>query len=123
MLDQLAEARIRAKEVLANVGAIFDRVALELAIDGVVHLVEQDAVNVAGEKLVPLSAPDDLDDVPSGTAEDTFEFLDDLAVAANWAIETLEVAVDYPDEIAETCLLYTSPSPRDATLSRMPSSA
>ena len=24
---------------------------------------------------------------------------------------------------AETCLLYTSPSPRDATLSRMPSSA
>ena len=26
-------------------------------------------------------------------------------------------------EIAKTCLLYTSPSPRDATLSRMPSSA
>ena len=29
--------------------------------------------------------------------------------------------LDYPDSIA--CLLYTSPSPRDATLSRMPSSA
>ena len=26
-------------------------------------------------------------------------------------------------ELIETCLLYTSPSPRDATLSRMPSSA
>ena len=26
-------------------------------------------------------------------------------------------------ELATTCLLYTSPSPRDATLSRMPSSA
>ena len=26
-------------------------------------------------------------------------------------------------ELASTCLLYTSPSPRDATLSRMPSSA
>ena len=25
--------------------------------------------------------------------------------------------------LAQTCLLYTSPSPRDATLSRMPSSA
>ena len=25
--------------------------------------------------------------------------------------------------LAHTCLLYTSPSPRDATLSRMPSSA
>ena len=28
-----------------------------------------------------------------------------------------------PDLIAYVCLLYTSPSPRDATLSRMPSSA
>ena len=27
------------------------------------------------------------------------------------------------DAISENCLLYTSPSPRDATLSRMPSSA
>ena len=28
-----------------------------------------------------------------------------------------------PDLHSDTCLLYTSPSPRDATLSRMPSSA
>ena len=28
-----------------------------------------------------------------------------------------------PDDVNMTCLLYTSPSPRDATLSRMPSSA
>ena len=27
------------------------------------------------------------------------------------------------DEVCKACLLYTSPSPRDATLSRMPSSA
>ena len=27
------------------------------------------------------------------------------------------------DEVDETCLLYTSPSPRDRTRSRMPSSA
>ena len=27
------------------------------------------------------------------------------------------------DSVSGTCLLYTSPSPRDATLSRMPSSA
>ena len=30
---------------------------------------------------------------------------------------------DIPDEWGTACLLYTSPSPRDATLSRMPSSA
>ena len=31
--------------------------------------------------------------------------------------------VVYPDGIWYTCLLYTSPSPRDGLLSRMPSSA
>ena len=33
------------------------------------------------------------------------------------------VRVDYFCESGNPCLLYTSPSPRDATLSRMPSSA
>ena len=33
------------------------------------------------------------------------------------AIEKIE------DDVDDICLLYTSPSPRDATLSRMPSSA
>ena len=32
-------------------------------------------------------------------------------------------AVETSDELAEACLLYTSPSPRDGLLSRMPSSA
>ena len=35
------------------------------------------------------------------------------------ALERIAFAVDQPVD----CLLYTSPSPRDATLSRMPSSA
>ena len=35
----------------------------------------------------------------------------------------LTIFVDYEDDILETCLLYTSPSPRDGLLSRMPSSA
>ena len=30
---------------------------------------------------------------------------------------------DVPEALTDNCLLYTSPSPRDATLSRMPSSA
>ena len=34
-----------------------------------------------------------------------------------------ELADDWPSEFPLPCLLYTSPSPRDATLSRMPSSA
>ena len=35
------------------------------------------------------------------------------------SIEQKAIGLNYID----TCLLYTSPSPRDATLSRMPSSA
>ena len=38
------------------------------------------------------------------------------------SIEVLDVAVP-PDNQLEVCLLYTSPSPRDGLLSRMPSSA
>ena len=35
----------------------------------------------------------------------------------------LEIYGDYIGEKAQDCLLYTSPSPRDGLLSRMPSSA
>ena len=34
-----------------------------------------------------------------------------------------EVGVSYFDAVSNACLLYTSPSPRDGLLSRMPSSA
>ena len=38
-------------------------------------------------------------------------------------LHDLEEWVEHHKEEIEACLLYTSPSPRDATLSRMPSSA
>ena len=39
------------------------------------------------------------------------------------AIESFTEAIEVGTESNKSCLLYTSPSPRDATLSRMPSSA
>ena len=39
-----------------------------------------------------------------------------------WASADIILKVRAPETV-EACLLYTSPSPRDATLSRMPSSA
>ena len=50
----------------------------------------------------------------AGEIDVAFNFSDDL-VAGYQAIENTEVF--------STCLLYTSPSPRDGLLSRMPSSA
>jgi len=38
-------------------------------------------------------------------------------------LEDARLAVIAPKDEILSCLLYTSPSPRDATLSRMPSSA
>ena len=40
-----------------------------------------------------------------------------------WADDWAVCAVDIPDAKCHCCLLYTSPSPRDRTRSRMPSSA
>ena len=37
--------------------------------------------------------------------------------------KVIDAAKGYRGRRKNTCLLYTSPSPRDATLSRMPSSA
>ena len=38
-------------------------------------------------------------------------------------VEKVNVLISNDAAVGGTCLLYTSPSPRDATLSRMPSSA
>ena len=101
VLDELAEPRIGPEEVLPDVGAAGDRVLLELAVERVVHLLDEDAVDVAGEELVPLAGPDHLDHVPAGAAEHRLELLDDLAVAADRAVEALEVAVDDERQVVE----------------------
>ena len=96
-------------------------VALELAVDGGVHLVEQHAVLVLGEQLVPLRAPDDLDHVPAGAAEDGLELLDDLAVAAHRAVEALQVAVDDEDQVVELLAEASEIAPSVSGSSHSPS--
>ena len=101
VLDELAQARVGPEEVLADVGAAGDRELLELAVERLVHLLDEHAVDVAREQLVPLAAPDDLDHVPAGAAERGLELLDDLAVAAHRAVEPLQVAVDDEGQVVE----------------------
>ena len=101
MLDEGSQPRVGAEEMLPDVGAVLGGVLLELAVDGGVHLVEQDAVDVAGQQLVPLAAPHHLDDVPAGAAEGGLQLLDDLPVAAYRAVEALQVAVDDEDQVVE----------------------
>ena len=57
--------------------------------------------------------------------EDVLSFTDTINITGSWDATTGTLTLTGPDTLAayEACLLYTSPSPRDATLSRMPSSA
>ncbi|CAH0213186.1 hypothetical protein SRABI128_02023 [Microbacterium sp. Bi128] len=101
VLDELEGAGVASEEVLANVRAVLGLVCLIVTVRGAVHEVEQRALGVAGEQVVPLAAPDDLDDVPAGTAEEALELLNDLAVAAHRAVEALEVAVDDERQVVQ----------------------
>ena len=101
VLDELREPRVGPEEVLADVGTAGDRELLELAVERLVHLLDEQAVDVASEQVVPLAAPDDLDDVPAGAAERRLELLDDLAVATHRAVEPLQVAVDDEGQVVE----------------------
>ena len=97
----LAQPGIGAEEVLPDVGAGLGGISLVLAVDGGHHLLQQHAVDVGGEQLVPAGSPDHLDHVPARAPEVALQLLDDLAVAPHRAVEALEVAVHHPDEVAQ----------------------
>src|SRR4029077_8874999 len=65
------------------------------------HALDEQTFGVALQDGIPLGAPEDFDDIPASAAESGFEFLDDLTVAANGAVETLEVTVDDENEVVE----------------------
>ena len=101
VLDHLQQARVGTEEILAEVSAALDKVFLILAIADFAHAANEQPVAVVLNERVPVAAPDDFDHIPSRAAEDRFQFLDDLAVAAHRTVETLQVAVDDEDQVVE----------------------
>ena len=99
--DQVEQLRVLAEEVLADVRAVLGLEVLVLAVDALLHALEQQPGLVRGEQRVPARAPDHLDDVPAGAAEDPLQLLDDLPVAAHRAVEALQVAVDHEDQVVQ----------------------
>src|SRR5690606_27450948 len=93
--------RMTAEEMLPRVRAALRLEGLVLAVDALFHRAAQNALLVPCEQPVPPGAPDDLDHVPARALERGLELLNDLAVAADRAVEALQVAVDHEDQIVE----------------------
>ena len=55
--------------------------------------------------------------------KETIDISINLGIDSNKTDQNIKGVVNLPNGTGKTCLLYTSPSPRDGLLSRMPSSA
>ena len=61
--------------------------------------------------------------IPKGLNEEVIKLISSKKNEPNWMLEWRLAAYDRLKSMEVPCLLYTSPSPRDRTRSRMPSSA
>ena len=76
--------------------------------------------------LLPEVGTEEQDRIDVGSYDNSDFYADVMRVTeglSNPDLLQILVSESYPTMIWMSCLLYTSPSPRDATLSRMPSSA
>ena len=85
--------------------------ATKRVIKEVESLSLHDQINLKILQLSDFKDPDEY--LNSHTPEDYFNLIDNSSFWIDWEI----------DQIFKDCLLYTSPSPRDQVVSRMPSSA
>src|SRR5262249_14717226 len=99
MLDEFGQLRILADKLLADVTARSDYVFLILAVHDFAHALDEQARCVLFQERIPIVAPNDFDDIPAGTTEDSLQLLNDFAVTANRTVEALQVAVDDEDQI------------------------
>ena len=95
---------------MIKINRVVDGDTIDVTIDLGFDLHKKERVRVAGVD-TPEKRTRDLEEKALG--------LD----ATNWLKEKLEGAVKGDDDLIISCLLYTSPSPRDLSTSRMPSSA
>ena len=121
MIDHLEERRVLAKEVLAGVTAGLNRIFLVVPVHRLFHPFDQQPVFVCSQKRIPIRAPHNFDNIPSGATKSRFQLLNNLAVASYRAIETLQVAVYYPDEIVQIFAACQGERPDDSGSSISPS--
>src|SRR6266581_1754108 len=100
-LDKLEQARIRAKEMLPNVGSGGNHQLLVFPVHCFAHALDQQAFGVTLEDRIPLASPQNLDHVPARPSKRGFKLLNDLSVAAHGTVQALQIAVDDKNKIVE----------------------
>ena len=100
-LRQRGQLGVLAKEVVAVKAPILRRKGLHLAVHRALQRTRQGAREIAGKQSVPVTAPDELDDVPARSGKQALQFINDAAVAAHRAVEPLQIAVDDPNQVVE----------------------
>ena len=95
------QLRVFVEKMFAVEVAVGGGIGLELTVDGFIEAPEQDVVVVAREQRIPVRAPQQLDDVPTGAGKQALQLLHDGAVAAHRAVEALQVAVDDKNQVVE----------------------
>ena len=77
--------------------------------------------NIINDKYAIIEMPYKL--ITSADGDQLYNIIDDPSENLNIASENQEIVFKLKNTLSQCCLLYTSPSPRDGLLSRMPSSA
>ena len=92
---------ILAEEILAYVVAALGFEILVFAVNTFFHYAPQQALAVFCQQRIPARTPDDLENIPAGTAKCCLEFLDNFAVAAYRSVQALQIAIDDENKIVE----------------------
>ncbi len=100
-LGQAFELFVLAKEAVTVEAPILGGKGLHLAVHGVGKGLDQRAGQVACKQAVPIAAPDQFDDVPTGTAKQFFQLVNNAAIAPHRAVQPLQVAVDHPHQVIQ----------------------
>ena len=98
------------------------RVEGDIAYVGITDFAQGELGDIVYVEIETLNEEIEMGDV-FGTVEAVKTVSDLFMPISGEVIELNEKLESEPELVNSDCLLYTSPSPRDATLSRMPSSA
>ena len=90
--------------------------------DGLIDCLDDDCAAVLGDASVVIEHVADCSDYYSGSIELEFSQHEQFSIDNGNTFQNARLFSNLSPNFY-SCLLYTSPSPRDATLSRMPSSA